>query len=296
MVHLRRGGRSTCCYHNTNNAVLCRLGGVMWQMLNRWLTRCPVHLQEMGFDRELWGIRRRYEQFRPEWEAHCAQAKRVILDAVRRCSQHRHAILFGSGWLHDVPLIELSNIFQRVTLVDLLHPFSVRWYVRGRFSNVRLLEADLSGVLLDAWRAVERQESILPVSRPELFLDEPDVDLVVSLNLLSQLPCMPSWYLKKVGRFPEKQVELFNRQLVEAHLDYLGRLPGVVCLIGDVEMITRTPAGAEVARRSTLYGADFPFCGEEWEWQLIPRADRPPYNSQSLRVIAVPEVKQARGR
>jgi hypothetical protein len=265
----------------------------MWQTVNRWLTRCPLHLREMGFVRELWGIRRRYLQFRPEWEEHCHQAKRVILEAVCRCPQQRQAVILGSGWLHDVPLAELSRTFEHVTLVDVLHPFSVRWYVRRHFRNVRVLEADVSGVLYPAWLAVERQEAILPVSRPDLFVEDRQIDLVVSLNLLSQLPCMPSWYLKKVGRFPEAQVELFNRQLVEAHLDYLRRLPGVVCLIGDVEIITRTPAGVEVARRSTLYGADFPYVGQEWEWRLIPRGDRPPYNSQSLRVLGVPEVREA---
>ena len=267
----------------------------MWQTINRWLTRFPLHLREMGFDRELWGIRRRYLQFRPEWEAHCTQAKRVILEAARQCPQHREVVIFGTGWLHDVPLRELCAQFQRVTLVDLVHPFSVRWYVRS-FANVRLMEADVSGALLEAWQAVEREETILPVSRPDLFIEDEGIDLVVSLNLLSQLPCMPSWYLKNVGKFPEKQVEMFNRQLVEAHLDYLGRLPGVVCLIGDVEIITRSPGGDEVARRSTLYGATMPFVGEEWEWRLIPRGDRPPYNSQSLRVVAVPNVREARLR
>jgi hypothetical protein len=267
----------------------------MWQRLNRWLTRCPRYLREMGFDREFWGIRRRYQQFRPEWEAHCVQAEKIILQAAAQCPQHRRVIVIGTGWLHDVPVAELSNMFSSVTLVDLLHPFSVRWHLR-RFPNVQLRVADISGVLEATWQAVERGEAVLPVSRPDLFLEEEEVDLVVSLNLLSQLPCMPSWYLKKVGKFPEKQVELFNRQLVEAHLDYLPRLPGVVCLIADFELITRSPAGEEVARRSTLYGNAMPYAGQEWEWRLIPQGDRPPYNSQSLRVVGVPNIKEARLR
>jgi hypothetical protein len=266
----------------------------MLQRINRFLTRCPLHLREMGFVREVWGIRRRYLQFREHWDEHCRRARAVILAAAARCPQRRTAVVLGSGWLHDVPVAELSAMFQKVVLVDLIHPFSVRWSLR-RYRNVEARDADVSAVLEETWNAVEKREAVLPVSRPDLFLEDEGIDLVVSLNLLSQLPCMPSWYLKKHGGFPEGQVEAFNRQLVEAHLDYLTHLPGVVCLICDKEIITRTPTQAEVARRSTLYGASLPWTGEEWEWALVPRSDREPYHGQYLRVVAVPDVNRAVG-
>lgn len=262
----------------------------MLQGLNRFLTRCPLHLREMGFVRELWGIRGRYLQFREQWDDHCRRARAVVLDAAGRCRRRRTAVVLGSGWLHDVPVAELASNFDKVILVDLMHPFSVRWFL-GRYRNVEAREADVSTVLEETWQAVERREAVLPVSRPDLFVGEEGVDLVVSLNILSQLPCMPSWYLKKHGGFGEGQVRAFERQIVEAHIDYLGRLPGVVCLIGDVEIITRTPTRAEVARRSTLYGASLPWRGEEWEWALVPRSAREPYHGQYLRVVAVPDVK-----
>ncbi|MGL4551788.1 MAG: hypothetical protein ACRC33_11425 [Gemmataceae bacterium] len=267
----------------------------MLQGINRFLTRCPLHLREMGFVRELWGIRGRYLQFREQWDEHCRRARAAVLDAAGRCPQRRTAVVFGSGWLHDVPVVELAGMFKKVLLVDLMHPFSVRWFL-GRHRNVEAIDADVSAVLEPAWAAVEKREAVLPVSRPDLFLGADGIDLVVSLNLLSQLPCMPSWYLKKHGSYPEGLVEAFNRQVVEAHLDYLTRLPGVVCLICDVEIITRTPTRAEVARRSTLYGASLPWpAQQEWEWALVPRGDREPYHGQYLRVVAVPDINR-RGR
>lgn len=264
----------------------------MFQSINRFLTRCPLHLNEMGFARELWGIRYRYLQYREQWDDHCRRARSVILDAVARCTQRRTAVVFGSGWLHDVPIAQLAASFKKVILVDLMHPFSVRWFVT-RYRNVETREADVSEVLVNVWNAVEKRETILPVSRPTMFLEDSEVDLVVSLNLLSQLPVMPSWYLNKYAKYPESQVDLFNRQVVEAHLDYLRRLPGVVCLICDIELITRSPTKDEVARRSTLYGASMPWDAvEEWEWALVPREPREPYHGKYLRVIGVPDVNR----
>lgn len=265
----------------------------MLRQLNQLLTRCPLHLREMGFVREMWGIRKRYLQWRDAWEPHCQRTRAVILAAAGRCPRRRTAVVFGSGWLHDVPIAELCNTFSRVVLVDLFHPFSVRWFV-SRWRNASLVTGDVSEVLEPVWRAVEQRADRLPESRPSLFLDDPEVDLVVSLNLLSQLPCMPSWYLRRYASFTEPQIDAFCKQVVEAHRDYLPRLPGVVCLVADVELISRIQLGGEeVSRRSTLYGASFPWpVAESWEWPFVPRSPRPPHHAESLRVVAVPDVKQ----
>ena len=83
----------------------------------------------------------------------------------------------------------------------------------------------------------------MPRTEPSLFLDDPEVDLVVSLNLLSQLPCLPERYLLRAGAHPPEEVLAYCRDLVQAHLEYLRRLPGVVALITDVESLTVTLAG-----------------------------------------------------
>src|SRR4051812_8223801 len=95
-------------------------------MLDEWverlLTTCPRHLREMGLLREMLGIRRRWQKYGKDWQPHCQRSRAVVLEAIRRCSRHRRAVVLGSGWLHDVPLPELSLAFEEVTLVDLFHP------------------------------------------------------------------------------------------------------------------------------------------------------------------------------
>jgi len=263
----------------------------MFDWLDQMLTRTPLHLSEMGHVRELWGIRQRWREWHGHWSPHCERTKDVIRQAVALCPRRRRAAVLGSGWLNDVPIEELSSAFEEVILVDLLHPFSIRWLAR-RWRNVHLVEADVAEVSLGAWQAVEKPGTPLPSSRPTLFLDDAGLDLTVSCNLLSQLPCMPAWYLRK-HRHDEAAVAAFCRQAVEAHLAYLRRLPGVVCVVADTDTSTVTPAGDEVFRRPTLYGATFPWHGQRWRWRVVPRRTKPPYHGEELHVIGVPDVKSA---
>jgi hypothetical protein len=255
------------------------------------LAPCPHWQREMGYLRELIGIRRRYRRWRWAWEPHCERSREVILAAVRRCPQRRKAVVLGSGFLHDVPVDELAGAFRQVVLVDVMHPLAARWRTRG-LKNVELLAADVSGALEGVWLAVEKRTA-LPPSAPSLFVDDPDVDLVVSLNLLSQLPCMPEQYLLQARSHSAAEVAAWCRGVVQAHLDYLRRLPGVVALIADVEARTVSSSGAEVSRRDTLYGVAFPWEGERWIWPLVPRKRAFPHHAEHLVVAAFPDFKEA---
>jgi hypothetical protein len=257
--------------------------------LDRWLTPCPLHLREMGYKRELFGIRRRYRQWGRAWGPHCDNTRRLLLSAVRRCPKRRKAVVFGSGFLHDVPLDELCEAFGRVVLVDLIHPFSTRRRARRR--GVALLSADVTETAEGVWLAVEKPGTPLPRSRPRLFLGDDEVDFVASVNLLSQLPCMPEQYLRRWHTHPPEQIAAYCRDVIEAHLKYLQALSGVVALVADVEARTVSQSGDEVARRSTLYGATMPFRGETWVWPLVPRKSRPPHHAEHLVVVGVEDVK-----
>jgi hypothetical protein len=208
-----------------------------------------------------------------------------------QCPQRRKAVILGSGFLHDVPLKELSASFREVILVDILHPFFTRWSCR-KYGNVGFLTTDVSGTAEGVWQAVENRAP-LPQARTELFLDDEEVDLVVSLNLLSQLPCMPEQYLKSAGTHPPADIAGYCQAVVKAHLDYLQRLPVTVALIADVEMLTVSTSGALVGQTGTLYGVDFPFTGEQWVWPLVPRKATYPYHGVHLVVVGIANLKQA---
>jgi hypothetical protein len=255
--------------------------------LERWFTTCPPFLEEMGLLREMLGIRRRWEQHREAWEPHCRRSKQVVLDAATRCPQKKRAVLLGSGWLHDVPLAELAALFAEVTLVDLFHPRLTREAVKA-FPNVRLVAADVTGSLEGVHHAARRRNAPLPCVVPDLLLGE-EIDLLVSLNLLSQLPCMPEWYLRKARTHDEATIAAFGRRLAESHLAYLRKFSGVVALVSDVALEWVGPTEQVTPRGGTLYGAEMPYRGESWAWDLVPAA--PGRRGERLRVVGVVDIR-----
>jgi hypothetical protein len=264
-------------------------------MLPRWLenllTPCPRHLRQMGYLREVLNIQRRHEQWPQAWRPHQENTRQVLLAAVELCPQRRRAVVFGSGPLLDVPLAELAGAFREVVLVDILHPVSARWRQR-RWANVRRVTADVTGTVAEVYRRAHDAAAALPRSRPELFVDDGEVDLAASVNLLSQLPYFPEQYLLRAGAHEPAAILAYAQEVIRAHLAYLQRLPGVATLVADVEQQTVTAAGRVLERVSTLYGVDFPWQGQEWTWQLVPRRGQYPHHGYHRRVVGIVDVKR----
>jgi hypothetical protein len=265
-------------------------------MLPGWLedllTPCPRPLRAMGYLRELRGIRERGRLWAAAWAPHLGRTRELIRAALRRCAARRKAVVLGSGWLNDVPLAELAGAFAEVVLVDAVHPRAARRQAR-RWANVSLRSADVTGTAEAVWRVAWDRRATLPRSAPELFCGDGEVDLVASVNLLSQLPCLPERYLLEAGSHAPDAIATYGRDVVQAHLDYLRRLPGVVALVTDVEAWTVAGTGRVVRRADTLFGARLPWQGESWTWPLVPRRRAFPHHAQHLRVVGVVDVKTA---
>lgn len=249
------------------------------EWLERWWTSCPLYLQDMGCLREMLGLRRRWRRYRHEWEFHVHLCREAVVAAIERCEQRRKAVVLGSGWLHDVYLEELAWEFDEVTLVDLFHPLSVRWHAR-RYANVRLLAHDVTETLQEVWRIADQPETALPCVRPTLFREDCELDLTISLNLLSQLPCLPESYLRRIGAHSTEAIVGYCRQLIQAHVEYLRSLPGVVTLVTDIRVTTLGGS------KDTLFGVTLPWVGTEWDWDLVP-------DSEVLTVTCVVNVNEA---
>jgi hypothetical protein len=151
----------------------------------------------------------------------------------------------------------------------------------------------VTGTLAELPRLARTPAEPLPRSSPELFLGDDRVDLVASVNLLSQLPCMPDRFLRQAGVRSWDEIDAYARHLIEAHLDYLARLPGTVALIADTECITVGSAARVVHQHSTIYGAAVPWAGETWTWQFLPRRAAYPHHGYQRLVVGIPDVKQA---
>ena len=109
------------------------------------------------------------------------------------------------GALLDVPLEELAAAFDRVILVDLIHPWPARLAAR-RYPNVALVTAEISAGLAGAWA--------------ELCAE---ADLIVSANLLSQIPLLPIEAHETRGREAPPRL---GAHLVERFQTETGDRPG----------------------------------------------------------------------
>lgn len=238
------------------------------EWLERLLTTCPRPVREIGYLHELIGIRKSGRRCAAAWEPHFENGRNIIRSAIARCPLRRKAVILGSGWLNDVPLDDLADAFREVILVDILHPFAVRRRVRRR-TNVRLLTADVTGTVYAVHHAAHTGGP-LPESEPNLFIDDPEVDLVASVMLLTQVHHLPEQYLIRAGRHAVEEIAGFARGVVHAHFDYLKRLPGVVALITDVEHFMVSTTARVIRRFSLLRGLTLPKEDARWTWALKP--------------------------
>jgi hypothetical protein len=258
------------------------------------LTPCPRYARVMGYLDELIGIGAQRGRCWDDWQPHLDRSQALIRQAALACPRRRKVVVLGSGRLFDVPLDDLAAAFGQVVLLDLVHPLPVRWRCR-RLANVQLEYADVTAVAEQVYEAAGAG-SPLPRSQPTLLLDDTDVDLVVSVNLVSQLPYVPCRYLRRWNRYTGDEIERFARHLIEAHLDYLHKFRGNACLIADEVYLTYDENDRLIDERSALHGAALPAGGEQWLWRLAPRHTTRGKSSIVHRVRGIPNVHATASR
>ncbi len=243
----------------------------MIDFLRQISTPCAWSARMMGYVRSIARVRSRYLRCELAWAPYLIRTRSVIEDAMRHCSSRRRVVVLGAGLRHDIPLAELSREFREVVLVDIVHPWHSRWSVR-KFGNVRLVTHDVTEVMDAVYQLGLSPEAPLPTSRPQRFCDDLELDLTISVNLLSQLPVVPERFLLK--NRTQQAAEAFGRHLIEAHLDYLHRLPGHVVLITDVSAKKVSIKGDLVDEWGILYRAELPASDDQWEWCLAPSPEQ----------------------
>jgi hypothetical protein len=194
--------------------------------------------------------------------------------------------VLGSGLLDDVPIDALAGAFRRVVLVDAVHPWRGRFRARGH-SNVSRITFDLSGT---QGLQLGRGEGFGPVLPPVCR----EADLVVSANVLSQLPILPVARLEAAGRLgPWTDPEAFGARIVAAHLDALAGLPARICLVTDRDETEEDRDGRMLERIDLLYGVDPGPAAREWNWVLAPFGEEAPDRRLVHRVAAWPDWRPA---
>ncbi len=239
-------------------------------LITAYATRCSPSLRHLGYLDETLAMRRRYRARKEAWRPHLERSRQFILASARSCRNRNKIVILGSGLLLDVPLAELSRLFTEVVLLDVICLPAIRKEI-GRYPNARFAEYDATGVSEQLYRQARVASPDLPtVSRPA-SPEFDNADLVVSLNLLSQLWVIPrAFVLKQRTRPDQEYLDDWCGKLVEEHDRFLRSLSCAVCLIGDYEFIERDRTGAVISRSSTVYNVTLPGPAASWTWNIAP--------------------------
>ncbi|MBM4076689.1 MAG: hypothetical protein FJ267_13750 [Planctomycetes bacterium] len=263
------------------------------ELIEYLVTPCSWTFRKIGYLRGQLGIKVRHRQCQSQWKPHLERTKQAIMTATRQCARRNRAVILGSGLLLDVPLKFLAKEFREVVLVDVVHPVWVRLVARW-YGNVRLIQADVTGTSDELAKVASSLENKLPRPNPTLFKNDLEVDYVASVNLLSQLPYLPSLFLEKECSRTELEINAYSRELILSHLEYLKSLPGVVSLITDVDKLKLDRQGGLVERFDIIYGVKLPTPDEEWTWSLVPMGHASKEFAYHRRVCCLQNVKDVK--
>jgi hypothetical protein len=228
-------------------------------------------VRKMGFITDQAGIMNRYLREQEHWETHLQNTKQFILDCFDGKSISHLAVL-GSGWLLDLPLNELSEKFDKITLADVHHPAQIVKKT-AQYKNISLVETDLSGGGMEFCWGLRKAKG---EHFSKYFLEDFDPqkpkipgkpDAFISLNLLNQLDILLVDYLKKKnGRITGGEIKKFRKAVQEFHLDWITKKPG--CLVTDVQETILNSDGTTDEKK--LIYADLPKAirSSEWTWDF----------------------------
>lgn len=232
------------------------------------LVSAPKWARHMGYVREAIAIEARAKRCKANWASHQNNTKAAILEAVETRDQNRTVLLVGSGACLDVPLAELAQIFERVVLVDVVHP---RKSKRHGLDNVVQVDLDITGHMA----TLCSDPGILPdVISPTFYHDFPDIDFVLSVNVASQLPVMPLQYLAKMtGRklsHDDDVLDSFSKDIIAAHFRWLSGFKCPAALICDRAWERLDLSGKLLVSDDPLYELNMIMPAKEWYWDVAP--------------------------
>lgn len=251
------------------------------ELIEAWRTPATPAARRLGYLYETIAFRERYRRCRESWKSHLRKCHEVIDKAT--ANRGGNLMILGSGPLFEIPLAELTKRFERVILVDLVHPRPVRaqW---GSCGKVLLIEQDLLGICdeLMAWRP----GASLPTPRP------PDwsylhPDFVISANCLSQLALMPRQRLESLPpHLPADELNEYCERLSAAHLQQVAALNASHLIIADFETRVKSRSGEILEKARPYFDPQALDMHDQWIWNIAPRGELDRRNHVEMSVGA----------
>ncbi|MEN8119054.1 MAG: hypothetical protein ABFS35_01850 [Bacteroidota bacterium] len=229
-------------------------------------------LRKFGFKNDQQGIMNRYIRESSGWDNHLKNTKEFIIQSAE-LKNKTSCIILGSGWLLDVPIVDLSYLFEKVTLIDIIHPAQIVHKI-NIYPNVEIIESDITGFIEPVYHFMkEAKKSKLNLHQIEAihsdfwFNDIKNADFVVSVNILNQLDILICDYIKKFDVYSEQEITEFRKTIQQNHLNVLPK--GKSCLITDYEELSMDENNKAIKNKPLVY-IDLPKRdnSKKWQWNF----------------------------
>jgi hypothetical protein len=229
----------------------------------------------------------RYKRCKKAWAPHVSACHDVILS--ERPSNAKNILIVGSGLLLEIPFEELlQDPACRITLVDVVHPISVRKRVRDSGDRVQLIEMDVTGsAKLLAKKINVTQFTQLKFSPPLKGLNN-TYDYVVSANIISQLSLDPFERLRRCNSrlATDEFFAVLSQHMGRQHVEWVKNLGQKVLLISDVNRTYYDRTGQEIDQTPSAYVTRDGKLIKSWNWLISPMGETSKDFSYSMLVEA----------
>lgn len=236
------------------------------------LTPTTSIAKKYGFLYQSIALQHRFERCKKAWLPHLKNCQDLYLSQIEGLAQKKTVVILGSAHLHEIPMHLLVNKFEKITLVDVVHPLKHHWLAK-RNNRLKLITQDLSGCLdkLESLSSLEELHGLINELKNRVIF-EFEADLIVSSNIMSQLALLPidaiEGKLKRTLSIEEK--DFICSAFAEIHLKNLQHCQGHKLIYCDREVIYRDPQGEEIYKgHYPVNFSDFKKL-KEWIWQLAP--------------------------
>lgn len=199
------------------------------------------------------------------WKSHREECKKFIIRSISKMTQFDSVIIFGAGPLHEIPIEEISKAFKKIDLVDVVHlPTTIKKC--SHLNNINFITSDVTEL-----EEFILKNKIIYNRQPEKFLKD-KYDLVISANLISQIPHHLINFLRKNGKekYSEETLIKFANQVAKDHFDYITNFHCPAILITDSETQYFDKNENLIQTEKPFLDFDLPPPDHKWVWNLAP--------------------------
>lgn len=206
------------------------------------------------------------------WSNHLSNTRQFINDCARRCFGRRTCVVLGSGYCLDVPVLELSRMFDNVLLVDIVHPKHVIKKTR-EFSNVKIITEDITKIAVETHNCINRYKDFAAdvlICSPNYSIGNysdilNDFDFVISVNTLSFLSQPIIKYLAQLRLVDDISATALQTFMQQYHINMLPK--GKSCIISPISEKLYNSDGLQMYDKSIAYiSKEVIRDPKEWTW------------------------------